>query len=136
MEKFMKTQETSTLTVVDQTFDRLKPYPRNARTHSKQQIRQIANSLETFGWTNPILIDKSNTVIAGHARLQAARLLGMQSVPTIRLENLTESQVGAYILADNKLAETGSGWDESILALELGELLAIDLGFDVTVTGF
>ena len=113
----------------------LKAYSHNARTHSKPQIRQIADSIAAFGFTNPILIDDDNTVVAGHGRLLAAQLLGMEQVPTIRLETLTEAQIRAYVLADNKLAEK-AGWDESILAIELQHLLTVDLGFDVTVTGF
>ena len=113
----------------------LAAYPRNARTHSKRQIRQIAESISAFGFTNPILIDAGNTIVAGHGRLLAAQLLGMTDVLTIRLESLTETQIRAYVLADNKLAEN-AGWDESILAIELQHLLTIDLGFDVTVTGF
>jgi len=113
----------------------LKPHTRNARTHSKHQIRQIADSISAFGFTNPILLDTGNTIVAGHGRLLAAQLLGMTGVPTIRLESLTETQIRAYVLADNKLAEK-AGWDESILAIELQHLLTIDLGFDVTVTGF
>ena len=123
------------LLVVNQPTDNLSAFPRNARTHTKQQIRQIADSIQTFGFTNPILVDKQNIIIAGHGRLRAAKLLGMSLVPTICLENLTEDQVRAYILADNKLA-LKAGWDESILAIELGHLLTVDIGFDVTVTGF
>lgn len=123
------------LSVVNQCVTNLSPYTRNARTHTKEQIRQIAESIQAFGFTTPILVDKQNTIIAGHGRLRAAQLLGMTRVPTICLENLTEDQVRAYILADNKLAEK-AGWDESILAIELGHLLTVDLGFDITITGF
>lgn len=123
------------LSVVNQCITNLSPYARNARTHSKEQIRQIADSIQAFGFTNPILVDKQNNIIAGHGRLRAAQLLGIARVPTICLENLTEDQVRAYILADNKLAEK-AGWDESILAIELGHLLTVDLGFDITITGF
>lgn len=123
------------LSVVNQSVTKLSPYARNARTHTKQQIRQIADSIQAFGFTNPILVDKQNTIIAGHGRLHAAQLLGITRVPTICLENLTEDQVRAYILADNKLAEK-AGWDESILAIELGHLLTVDLGFELTITGF
>lgn len=123
------------LAVVNQSVASLSPYARNARTHTKEQIRQIADSIQAFGFTTPILVDKQNTIIAGHGRLRAAQLLGMTRVPTICLENLTEDQVRSYILADNKLAEK-AGWDESILAIELGHLLTVDLGFDITVTGF
>ena len=113
----------------------LKANPRNARTHSKHQIRQIANSIVAFGFTSPILIDKENVIVAGHGRLRAAELLGMDQVPTIRLENLTPEQIRAYILADNKLAEN-AGWDRSILAIELQHLLTLNEQFDITVTGF
>jgi ParB-like chromosome segregation protein Spo0J len=103
--------------------------------HSKQQLRQIAESIRTFGFSNPILIDAENTIIAGHGRVEAAKQLGMKEVPTICLDDLSEDQIRAYILADNRLAEN-AGWDESILAIELQHLLSIDCEFDVTVTGF
>jgi len=109
-------------------------YPQNARTHSKHQIRQIAESIKEFGFTNPVLVDRNNTIIAGHGRVRAAELLGMKEVPTVRLESLTEEQVRAYVLADNKLAEN-AGWDRSILAIELQNLLTVE-NFDVTITGF
>jgi len=95
----------------------------------------IAESIKAFGFTNPILTDENNTIVAGHGRLSAAQLLGIDRVPTIRLEKLSEDQIRAYILADNKLAEK-AGWDESILAIELQHLMTVDLGFDVTITGF
>ena len=107
---------------------------RNARTHSKRQIRQIAASIRTFGFNNPIIIDKNAKIVAGHGRWEAAKLAGMDSVPTILLENLTEDQIRAYILADNRLAEL-AGWDKSILAIELQHLINLD-DLDVTVTGF
>ena len=113
----------------------LKPYKRNPRTHSKKQIGQIADSIRSFGWTNPILIDADNCVIAGHGRLEAATLLGIDRVPTIRIEDMTEAQKRAYILADNKLAEN-AGWDRELLGLELQGLLEMDLDFEVTMTGF
>jgi ParB-like chromosome segregation protein Spo0J len=113
----------------------LKPYPRNPRTHSKKQLCQIADSIRCFGWTNPILIDANGGVIAGHGRLEAARLLGVDCAPTIRIEDMTEAQKRAYILADNKLAEN-AGWDRDLLALELQGLLEMDLDFEVTMTGF
>jgi DNA modification methylase len=112
----------------------LTPYPRNARTHSKRQIRQIADSIKAFGFTNPILTDGNGMIIAGHGRVEAAKLLRLKEVPTIRLENLTEDQIRAYILADNRLAEL-AGWDNSILAIELQHLISLN-DFDVTVTGF
>ncbi len=113
----------------------LKPYARNPRTHSKKQIKQIADSIQTFGWTNPILIDRDGGVIAGHGRLEAAKLLGLDQVPTIRLEDLSEAQKRAYVIADNKLAEN-AGWDRDLLGLELQGLLELDTDFDITLTGF
>ena len=116
-------------------IDRLKPWPRNARTHSKKQLRQIADSIDRFGFTNPILIDASNTILAGHGRVEAARLLGLAEVPCIRVEHMSAEEKRAYVLADNKLA-LNAGWDEEILAEELKELLAVDLDFDIGLTGF
>jgi DNA modification methylase len=114
----------------------LKPYPRNARTHSKHQIRQIAESIRVFGFTNPILVDCENHIIAGHGRVEAAKVLGVDLVPTIRLESLSEEQIRAYVIAGNKLAEN-AGWDRSILAIELQHLVSLDCAdFDVTITGF
>lgn len=113
----------------------LKPNARNPRKHSKKQIRQIADSIETFGFTNPILADADGNVLAGHGRLLAAALLGIDHVPVIRIEDMTAAQKRAFMLADNKLAEN-AGWDRKLLALELGALLEMDLGFEVTVTGF
>lgn len=111
----------------------LRPFAGNARTHSKKQIRQIAASIDQFGFTNPVLIGDNNEIIAGHGRVLAARHLGMTEVPTIRLSHLNEVQRRAYVLADNKLA-LNAGWDKSILAIELQGL--VDLGFDVELTGF
>ncbi len=113
----------------------LRPYGRNPHTHSKKQVRQIAESIRTFGWTNPILIDAAGGVIAGHGRLQSVKLLGLETVPTIRIEDMTEAQKRAYVLADNKLAEN-AGWDRDLLALELQGLLEMDIDFEVTATGF
>ncbi len=107
----------------------------NPRTHSSKQLRQIAASIESFGFTNPVLIDASGRVIAGHGRVKAARVLGLETVPTIRLEHLTEAQIRAYVIADNRLAEN-AGWDRDLLALELQGLAELDLGFDLEVTGF
>ena len=107
----------------------------NPRTHSEKQIRQIAASIETFGFTNPVLIDAKSTVIAGHGRVRAAKQLGLDSVPTIQLEHLTEEQVRAYVIADNRLAEC-AGWDRDLLAIELQGLAEIDLDFDLEVIGF
>jgi DNA modification methylase len=113
----------------------LRAYDRNPRTHSKKQLRQIADSIRTFGWTNPILIDGKGVVLAGHGRLAAARSLGIERVPTICIDDMTEAQRRAYIIADNKLAEN-AGWDRELLALELKGVLELDLDFDVTATGF
>jgi ParB-like chromosome segregation protein Spo0J len=124
----------SDLAVVYEPVSALKPSSRNARVHSKRQIDQIAESIKAFGFTNPILIDRTNTIVAGHGRVAAAKLLGMDQVPTIRLETLTEAQVRAYVIADNRLAEKAV-WDKSILAIELQCLMTID-NLDVTVTGF
>src|ERR1700733_1218190 len=111
----------------------LRPYGSNARTHSKKQIRQIANSIERFGFTNPVLIGDDDRIIAGHGRVEAARLLNFDQIPTLRLSHLTGAERRAYILADNKLAQN-AGWDREILALELQALF--DLDFDVDLTGF
>jgi ParB-like chromosome segregation protein Spo0J len=113
--------------------DKLIPYVNNARTHSQHQVAQVAASIREFGFTNPVLIDKDNGVIAGHGRIQAAQKLGLKEVPCIRLEHLTAAQKKAYIIADNKLA-LNAGWDEELLALELAELG--DMGFDLELTGF
>jgi len=113
----------------------LKPYARNPRTHSARQLGQIADSIRQFGFTNPVLIDADGGVIAGHGRIEAAKLLGMEEVPTIRLDQMSEAQKRAYVLADNKLAEN-AGWDRELLALELQYLTELELDFDVTITGF
>jgi DNA modification methylase len=125
----------SDLAVVYLPVDALKAHPRNARSHSKHQIRQIAASIKAFGFTNPILIDRTNRIIAGHGRAAAAKLLRIDQVPTILLENLTEDQIRGYVIADNRLAEK-AGWDRSILAIELQHLLVLEDDFDVTLTGF
>ena len=113
----------------------LKPCARNPRTHSKKQIRQIADSIERFGFNNPVLIDRAGGIVAGHGRVEAAKLLGLENVPTIRLEDLTEAEVRAYVIADNRLAEL-AGWDRELLAIELQGLIELDLDFDPTITGF
>jgi hypothetical protein len=119
--------------IVQKPVDTLIPYINNSRTHSDSQVAQIAASIKEFGWTNPILVDGENGIIAGHGRLMAARKLGYTEVPTIELKDLTETQRKAYIIADNKLA-LNADWDNEILALELAELG--DMGFDLDVTGF
>jgi DNA modification methylase len=114
-------------------IERLKPYERNARTHSAQQVQQVANSIAEFGFTNPILVDGQDGIIAGHARLLAARQLGRLQVPVIVLSHLSEAQKRAYILADNQLA-LNAGWDDEILRAELQALEAE--GFDIDLVGF
>ena len=109
------------------------PYVKNSRTHSDEQIAQIAASIKEFGWTNPILVDGSNGIIAGHGRLMAARKLGHKEVPTIELADLTETQKKAYIIADNRLA-LNAGWDNEMLTIELNDLLAD--GFALDILGF
>jgi ParB-like chromosome segregation protein Spo0J len=111
----------------------LRPQDRNARTHSKRQIRQIADSMKRFGFNNPILTDDNSQIIAGHGRLEAAKLLGMTTVPSIRLSHMSETEKRAYIIADNEIA-LKAGWDRETLAIELQGL--IDLGFEVELTGF
>lgn len=106
------------LKVADLPPGSLKPYDRNARTHSPKQIAQIAASIMAFGFNNSVLIDKDGGIIAGHGRVEAAKLLGHETVPCVRLEHLLAAQKRAYILADNKLAEK-AGWDPEILKIEL-----------------
>jgi len=109
------------------------PYINNSRTHSDAQIGEIAASIREFGWTNPILIDGENGIIAGHGRVKAAMLLGMEEVPVIELSHLSETQKKAYIIADNRLA-LNAGWDNEMLTIELNGLLAD--GFALEVLGF
>lgn len=120
--------EIQQMTVAD-----LIPYAMNSRTHSDEQVAQIAASIREFGWTNPILIDADGGIIAGHGRLLAARKLGMTEVPCIELAHLTEMQKRAYVIADNKLA-LNAGWDDETLRLELEALLDVD--FDMDLVGF
>ena len=109
------------------------PYVNNTRTHSEEQVNQIASSIKEFGFTNPVLIDKDNSLIAGHGRVMGAKKLGLKEIPTITLENLTEAQKKAYIIADNKIA-LNAGWDEELLKIELQALQEMD--FDLSLTGF
>ena len=111
----------------------LEPAKRNARTHSRKQLKQIASSIERFGFTNPVLVDETGRIVAGHGRVEAARLLGMHEVPVICLSELSDKELKAYALADNKLA-LNAGWDPEILAIEFQELL--DLDCDLEITGF
>lgn len=111
----------------------LVPYARNSRTHSDAQVAQIAASIREFGFLNPIIVDGDSGIIAGHGRVLAARLLGLDTLPCIEAAHLTEAQRKAYVLADNKLA-LNAGWDNDLLRVELGELG--ELGFDLALTGF
>src|ERR1700688_3626116 len=111
----------------------LVPFDSNARTHSAKQVKQIADSISVFGFNNPILVDRHCRIIAGHGRVQAAKLLGLSTVPTIRLEHLTEQQKRAYIIADNRLAEK-AGWDRQILAIEFQHLFELNIDFELEIT--
>ena len=117
--------------------DALKPNPRNARTHSRKQIRQIADSIVAYGFTVPVLIDENSVLLAGHGRLEAAKFLGIKRIPATRLHGLSEAQKRALLIADNKIAEN-AGWDRERLAIELPELaeLLIEESLDISITGF
>jgi DNA modification methylase len=128
MEQFLVASEIEPMPVTS-----LRPHPGNARTHSKRQIRQIADSIRQFGFTNPILIGDDGEILAGHGRVEAAKLLGLESVPTVHLSHLSPAQRKAYVIADNKLA-LNAGWDRGMLAAELQGL--IDIDFDVELAGF
>ena len=114
-------------------IDSLIPYARNSRTHSDEQVAQIAASIKEFGFLNPIIIDGESGIIAGHGRVLAAQKLGMSQLPCIEADHLTDAQRKAYVIADNKLALNG-GWDDEMLRIELGELG--EMGFDLELTGF
>ena len=114
-------------------INQLKPYENNARTHSDEQVEKIMRSIEEFGFINPVLIDGEYGIIAGHGRVMGAQRLGMTEVPCLFIEDLTEAQKRAYILADNKLA-LDAGWDDEILKQELKAL--DDMNFDITIAGF
>jgi DNA modification methylase len=128
-------QHSTTGDIVHRPISSLKPNPRNARTHSKRQIRKIADSIDAFGFIGHILIDTEDTIIAGHGRLEAAKLLKMETVPTLCISHLSPEQNRALMMADNRLAEL-AGWDEDILAIEFQDLMNLNLDFDVTLTGF
>ena len=118
------------LTIEYKKTGELIPYINNSRTHSEKQVQQVAASIKEFGFTNPILIDEKNGIIAGHGRLMAAQLLGLDEVPTITLEGLTEAQRKAYVIADNQLA-MNSGWDLDILKVEVDRLTELDFNMDL-----
>ena len=119
--------------IVQRKIEDLIPYVNNSRTHSDEQVAQIAASIKEFGWTNPILVDGENGIIAGHGRVMAARKLKYKQVPTIELKDMTETQRKAYIIADNRLA-LNAGWDNEMLTIELNDLLAD--GFALELLGF
>lgn len=121
------------MNIKEKNVAELIPYANNSRTHSDEQVAQIAASIKEFGWTNPILIDDQNSIIAGHGRLMAARKLGMDKVPCIEVKNLTPGQIKAYIIADNKLA-LNAGWDFTLLNVEFEQLA--EMGIDLEITGF
>jgi hypothetical protein len=113
--------------------EQLKPYARNTRTHSANQVADVARSIKRFGFTNPILAGEDGTIVAGHCRLMAAMSIGLKTVPVIVVDDWTDDERRAYVIADNKLAED-AGWDRDLLKLELGELA--EAGFDLDLTGF
>ncbi len=136
MKKIMKQRNAANTDLLEITYEcvpSLKPYKNNPRSHTKKQIQQIAKSIEEFGFVSPILIDEDKGIIAGHGRLDAAKLLGLSTVPCVRLSEMTDAQKKAYIIADNRLAEI-AGWDEELLAVELQCLINLD--FKVELTGF
>lgn len=119
--------------IIQKPVTDLIPYANNSRTHSDEQVAQIAASIKEFGFTNPVLVDAAGGIIAGHGRVMASRKLGLSHVPCIVLSGLSKAQIKAYIIADNKLA-LNAGWDDELLRVELAELK--DLDFDVSLTGF
>jgi DNA modification methylase len=123
------------LTIGYQQTSELKPRATNPRTHSSKQIAQIATAIRRFGFTNPVLVDDHNGVIAGHGRLEAAKTIGLSDVPTVRLSDMSEAEIRAYVIADNKLAEN-AGWDRALLGIELRYLSELDIDIDVSITGF
>jgi DNA modification methylase len=131
----MATNGLSELSIVYRPVEDLSPHSGNPRVHSRHQIRQIAASIKAFGFANPVLIDCKKMIIAGHGRVAAAKLLGLRQVPTISLQGLTEDQVRAYVIADNRLAEK-AGWDKELLAIELQHLMTLENDLDITITGF
>jgi len=123
------------MSIVYRAVDQLKPDPANARRHSKKQIRQIAESIKTFGFNVPILIDHDGKVVAGHGRWLACRLLGITEVPTLCLDHLTAAQARAFMIADNRLTEIAT-WDDRLLAQQFKELSLLVIDFAIEVTGF
>lgn len=127
---------TATLAIEYLPLAQLSPYARNSRTHSPEQVQALANSIRRFGFNNPVLIDGDGTIVAGHGRVQAAAVAGLESVPCIRLAHLTDDERRAYVIADNRLGEL-SGWDAAMLASEVEDLLMDgDLGIELSDIGF
>lgn len=127
--------KTDTLAVIYLPLSKLKPYAKNARTHSRKQISQVADSIRILGFNVPILVDEDFTVLAGHARMEAAKSLGLEKVPCVRLSHMNRAQKKAFVLADNKLA-LNAGWDEELLSIELNDLIKLDKEFEIGVVGF
>lgn len=123
------------LEIIYRAVDDLRPRASNPRTHTKKQLEQIAASIRRFDFTNPVLIDEDDGIIAGHGRIEAAKLVGMSEVPTVRLADMSDADIRAYVIADNRLAEN-AGWDRELLGLELQYLSELEIDFDVTITGF
>ena len=119
--------------IVYKKINELKPYENNSRTHDESQIKQICESIKEYGWTNPVLIDENNMIIAGHGRVEGGKKLNIKEVPCIVLSGLTEAQKKAYVIADNKMA-LNAGWNEELLKTELENLKELD--FDLELTGF
>lgn len=128
-------KRTHSLSVIYHTPGALTPHPNNARRHSRAQIRKITDSIRSFGFNCPVLIDEQNRILAGHARLEAAKQLGLDRIPTIRIDQLSERQKRAFLIADNRLTEIGE-WNEHALAIELKELTTEDLDFEISALGF
>ncbi len=129
------TKADSSIEMFSVAIARLKPWKQNARQHSKKQISQIAESIGAFGFTNPVLIDEDEQILAGHGRVAAAKSLGLTEVPCARIDHMSPSQKRAHVLADNQIALNAS-WDEELLADDLGALAELDLDFDIQLTGF
>ena len=135
LDRARRTSRARRQSVVTYFIQSIVPDPTNPRRHTREQIRAIARSIEAFGFNAPILVDSANRVVAGHGRLEAAKLLGLAEVPVIRLEHLSEQQAKAYMLADNKLTDRSS-WDDRKVAIVLKELSDIALDFEIEATGF
>ena len=118
-----------------QAVGAFKPHPNNPRTHSPKQLKQIESSIRRFGFLNPVLVDSDKRIIAGHGRVAAAKAIGMERVPVISIEGMSEADRRAYVIADNRLAEL-AGWDNDLLRLELGGILELEPDFDLDLTGF